>query len=201
MSANCQVRELNTSFRRGTITRILPGMVTRFASAPRACTNTSLSCWPWNNPLRESWNHRTTEINTRPFDIMNSRHQPWPGSASGQQWLFVSVSRSYIDQYHAKFHQCVCNSQAFWYACALTACEESSCPLLAWHIWDTECHSFLKLFQAFPFYPTSVAVSIHFSQPAFLKGESGIVFLQALKKRRPSRGDSPSLCHWTFWLP
>ncbi|XP_064262039.1 uncharacterized protein LOC135291689 isoform X4 [Passer domesticus] len=117
MSANCQVRELNTSFRRGTITRILPGkgMVTRFASAPRACTNTSLSCWPWNNPLRESWNHRTTEINTRPFDIMNSRHQPWPGSASGQQWLFVSVSRSYIDQYHAKFHQCVCNSQAFWY--------------------------------------------------------------------------------------
>ncbi|XP_064262049.1 uncharacterized protein LOC135291689 isoform X5 [Passer domesticus] len=130
MSANCQVRELNTSFRRGTITRILPGkgMVTRFASAPRACTNTSLSCWPWNNPLRESWNHRTTEINTRPFDIMNSRHQPWPGSASGQQWLFVSVSRSYIDQYHAKFHQCVCNSQAFWYVWSHSLCAVPAPP-------------------------------------------------------------------------
>lgn len=36
-------------------------------------------------------------------------------------------------------------------ACTLTACEESNCPLLAWHIWDTECHSSLKLFQAFHF--------------------------------------------------
>lgn len=63
------------------------------------------------------------------------------------------------------------------------ACEESNCPLLAWHIWDTECHSFLKLFQAFPFYPMTVAVSIHFSQPTFLEGDSGSVFLKTLRKR------------------
>lgn len=88
-------------------------------------------------------------------------------------------------------------------ACTLTACEESNCPLLVCHIWDTVCRSFLKLFQAFPFYPMTVAVSIHFSQPTFLKGDLGSVFLQALhgSSWRPSRGDSPNLCHWAFWLP
>lgn len=87
-------------------------------------------------------------------------------------------------------------------ACARTECEELNCPLFAWHIWDTVCHSILKLFQAFPLYPMTIAVSFHFSQPTFLKGDSGSVFLQALhgSSWKPSWEDSPSLCLWTFWL-